>query len=274
MVLIIPFYLSLQMGILSVLGALFMGLLLGLLGAGGGILTVPILVYWVGVDGYTASAYSLFVVFVTAFVGAVSHIIRKTILIQALFKFGIPSLVSVFISRAFILPLIPNTIFSFGDWEFTKNHLILFLLSLVMIWSSVSMIRSQPATSDGKQVSSLRIIMAGLVVGLITGVLGAGGGFVLIPTMVKLLNISIKQAIGTSLSIICINTGIGFFIYSRTAHDIDWHLLSWFTTLAILGILLGGYLAKWVPDQKLKPIFGWFVLTVGIFIFVKELFLQ
>lgn len=274
MVLIIPFYLSLQMGILSVLGALFMGLLLGLLGAGGGILTVPILVYWVGVDGYTASAYSLFVVFVTAFVGATGHFVRKTIIMRALFLFGIPSLLSVYASRTFLLPIIPNVLFSIGDWAFTKSLLILFLLSLVMIWSSISMIRSKKVEPIKELPSNLSIIISGLIVGLITGVLGAGGGFVLIPTMVKLLNISIKQAIGTSLSIICINTGIGFFIYSRTTTYIDWHLLGWFTSLAVVGIILGGYLAKWVPDQKLKPIFGWFVLTVGIFILIKELFLQ
>lgn len=262
--------------LLGYAGALLMGVSLGLLGGGGSILTVPVLVYLFRVDPVLATAYSLFTVGLTSLIGALSHFRLGNIHLRTAVLFGTPSIAGVYLVRAFVVPAIPAEIVSLGDLLITKGLLLLLLFALLMLAASYSMIRKPRATQQsavkGKSSRVVPLIMAeGLVVGGITGLVGAGGGFLIIPALVLLTRLPMKQAVGTSLTIIAAKSLLGFLGDLRGDEVIDWGFLALFSFVAIAGIVAGSRLSAKVSNEKLKPAFGWFVLGMGIFILVKEL---
>ncbi|MCU0326221.1 MAG: sulfite exporter TauE/SafE family protein [Spirosomaceae bacterium] len=257
-------------------GALAMGLSLGLIGGGGSILTVPILVYLFSVDAVLATAYSLFIVGLTSLVGSVSHISQGNVHWRTAIVFGIPSIISVYLTRLFIVPLIPQNIAQFGSFAVTKPLLMLIVFAVLMVFASYSMIRE---CKNCKEVSDTPIrynypliLLEGLVVGMITGFVGAGGGFLIIPALVLLAKLPMKKAVGTSLVIIAFKSLIGFMGDLKGSETINWDFLIFFSAVAVVGILLGSILSKKVSNDKLKPAFGYFVLVMGIYIISKELF--
>ena len=264
------------MEILGYVLAVLVGVSLGLIGSGGSILTVPILVYVMGVNPVLATAYSLFIVGSTALVGGVQSAFQKKADFKTVFIFGIPSIAAVYITRMWLVPLIPAELFSIGSMVITKSIGIMVLFAIVMILASASMIRPGKVTEDNEekplQYNYPLILLEGSIVGLLTGLVGAGGGFLIIPALVILARMPMKLAVGTSLFIIAAKSLIGFIGDLQGAQVIDWSLLGTFTTLAGIGIFIGIYLAKMVSGDKLKKSFGWFVLVMGIYIFVKELF--
>jgi uncharacterized protein len=251
-----------------------MGLTLGLIGGGGSILTVPILVYLFAVDPLTATAYSLFIVGITSLIGSFSHYKQGNIHWKTALIFGVPSIAGVYLSRAVLVPLIPAQIASLGFIELTKPLFILLLFSVLMIFASISMIRKSKVTSDAGAVSYnyKLIFLEGIVVGLLTGLVGAGGGFLIIPALVLFANLPMKQAVGTSLIIIAVKSLIGFSSDLQTDMDIRWDLLVGISVISIIGIFIGSYLTKFISNEKLKPVFGYFVLIMGLYIITKELF--
>lgn len=260
-------------------GAFFMGLSLGLIGSGGSILTVPILVYLFSIDTLLAITYSLFIVGLTSLVGAVSRASSGYIHWPTTLAFGIPSVISVFLSRYFLLPLIPNIIFQFDGFPLTKSVFLLLLFAALMLVASFSMIRGQSEhaddeASDAPRYQSIYSILIGIIVGIITGILGAGGGFLIIPALVLKAKLPIRQAVGTSLIIIATNSLMGFGRDHELHELINWRFLLYFSTIAIIGILTGSALSHRISGDKLKPIFGYFVLIMGFYIIVKELFLS
>ena len=264
------------MEILGYILAVLVGVSLGLIGSGGSILTVPILVYVMGVNPILATAYSLFIVGSTALVGGVKSVSQKKADFKTVFIFGIPSIVAVYITRMWLVPLIPAELFSIGSLVITKSIGIMVLFAIVMILVSVSMIRPGNETDDEEdkplQYNYPLILLEGSIVGLLTGLVGAGGGFLIIPALVILARMPMKMAVGTSLFIIAAKSLIGFIGDLQGAQVIDWRLLGTFTGLAGIGIFIGIYLSKMISGDKLKKSFGWFVLVMGIYIFVKELF--
>lgn len=264
------------MEILGYLLAVLVGVSLGLIGSGGSILTVPILVYVMGVNPILATAYSLFIVGSTALVGGVQSALQKRADFKTVFIFGIPSIAAVYVTRMWLVPLIPAELFSIGSLVITKSIGIMVLFAIVMILASVSMIKPGKATSDDEdtqmQYNYPVILLEGTVVGLLTGLVGAGGGFLIIPALVILARMPMKLAVGTSLFIIAAKSLIGFIGDLQGAQIIDWTLLGTFTGLAGIGIFIGIYLSKKISGDKLKKSFGWFVLVMGIYIFIKELF--
>jgi len=264
------------MEILGYFLAVLVGVSLGLIGSGGSILTVPILVYIMGVNPILATAYSLFIVGSTALVGGVQSAIQKRADFKTVFIFGIPSIAAVYVTRMWLVPLIPAELFSIGSLVITKSIGIMVLFAIVMILASVSMIRPGKETDDQEdkplQYNYPMILLEGAVVGLLTGLVGAGGGFLIIPALVILARMPMKLAVGTSLFIIAAKSLIGFIGDLQGAQVIDWSLLGTFTGLAGVGIFIGIYLSKKISGDKLKKSFGWFVLIMGIYIFVKELF--
>ena len=263
--------------IMEVLGYLFslmIGVVLGLIGGGGSILTVPVLVYLFNQDALTATTYSLFVVGITSLVGSIFYFRKGLIHLKTALVFGGFSILTVFITRKFIVPAIPDEVFSLGNFLITKNILLLLLFAALMIASSLSMIRKkneEPINMGGPKYSSIAI--QGLVVGFVTGLVGAGGGFLIVPALVNFLKMDIKAAIGTSLTIIAINSLSGFAV-SATDMAINWNLILFITALAVAGIFLGSYLATKMNGKKLKPMFGYFVLIMGIYIILKETILK
>lgn len=251
-----------------------MGLSLGLIGGGGSILTVPILVYLFHVDAVLATAYSLFIVGLTSLVGSVSHIKLGNIHWKTALVFGIPSILSVFFTRSVIVPHIPNPLFSIGTLVVSKAMGLLLLFAIIMILAAYSMIKSskkKTETNESDIAFNFPLILAeGLIVGIVTGLVGAGGGFLIIPALVLLAKLPMKQAVGTSLMIIAAKSLIGFIGDMNGDEVIDWQFLGFFSTLAIVGIVAGTFLSKKIAGEKLKPAFGWFVLIMGIYIIVME----
>lgn len=262
------------MEILGYIGAVFMGLSLGLIGGGGSILTVPILVYLFSVDAVLATAYSLFIVGLTSLVGSFSHTRMGNIHWRTAIVFGIPSILAVYATRAWLVPAIPDPIIATSSFVVSKPMGILILFALLMVAAAYSMIRKgRPSVAVEGEVrfNYPLIFLEGIVVGTLTGIVGAGGGFLIIPALVLLAKLPMKQAVGTSLIIIAAKSLIGFTGDLKGDTVIDWSFLLVFSAVAIGGILLGSFLSKHVPNEKLKPAFGYFVLVMGIYIIGREL---
>lgn len=257
--------------------AALVGISLGLIGSGGSILTVPILVYVMGVNPVLATAYSLFIVGSTALVGGVQSALQKRVDFKTVLIFGIPSIAAVYATRMWLVPYIPQELFSIGSLVITKSIALMLVFAVVMILASVSMIRpgkrAQFDDQTPKEYNYPMILLEGAVVGLLTGLVGAGGGFLIIPALVLLARMPMKRAVGTSLFIIAAKSLIGFIGDLQGDEILDWKLLGIFTAFSVAGIFVGILLSKKIPGQKLKKAFGWFVLIMGVYIIIKELFL-
>jgi len=260
--------------ILGYFGALLIGVVLGLIGGGGSILTVPVLVYLMAINPVTATAYSLFVVGTSALVGALRNLPKKLIDFRTAIVFAIPAFIAVYLTRMYLVPAIPEEIFSIGGLMITKNIGIMLFFAIIMVIASISMITQKRTVDTGEeqkvQYNYPLIILEGIVVGLLTGIVGAGGGFLIIPALVLLAKLPMKKAVATSLLIIAFKSLIGF-IGDVQNLEIDWPFLLIFTAISIGGIWLGVYLNKFIDGKKLKKGFGWFVLVMGIYIILSEL---
>lgn len=254
------------------LAAVLIGVTLGLIGGGGSILTVPVLVYLVGVAPVPATAYSLFVVGLTALVGAVAYIRKGLVSYRTAVVFGIPAFIAVFLTRSFLVPAIPEQLFTVFAFSVTRDIAIMLLFAALMVAASVSMIRRSRDNDEETDIhyNYPMIFLEGAIVGVLTGLVGAGGGFLIIPALVVLARLPMKLAVGTSLLIIAVKSLVGFTGDMMTM-SVDWSFLSVFSLFAIAGILLGSWLTHYVSGKRLKPAFGWFTLAMGLYIIGKEL---
>ncbi|GAA4272876.1 sulfite exporter TauE/SafE family protein [Aquimarina gracilis] len=255
------------------IAALVIGIILGLIGGGGSILTVPVFVYLIHLNPITATAYSLFVVGVSAFVGAINNIRKGLVSFRTAIVFAIPAFIAVYATRKYLVPIIPDQIFSIKEFMITKEIGIMIFFAIIMLLASISMIRNNKKDSIPK--TNVRynypiILLEGAIIGILTGIVGAGGGFLIIPALVLLAKLPMKKAVATSLLIIAIKSLIGF-IGDVENLEIDWSFLLLFTSISIVGILIGMYLSNFIEGKKLEKAFGWFVLVMGIYIIVKEL---
>jgi len=330
------------MEVVGYLAAIVIGFTLGLIGGGGSILTVPVLVYLFGLDPVISTGYSLFVVGVSSVVGSISYMKKGLLSYKTAIVFAIPSFVAVFITRKFVVPAIPETLFSIGDLDITtdiffivilmsilfvvgylivknsasigknymkviwlmlpaaimvfvmrqfvipalpenlivigdftltKNIAIMVLFAVIMIASAFSMIKSKgklKEQDEGEPAFNYPLIVTeGAAVGTITGIVGAGGGFLIIPALVLLANLPMKMAVGTSLLIISVKSLVGF-LGDVSNQEINWMFLLIFTSISVVGIFIGTYVSRFVDSNKLKKFFGWFVLIMGVYILLKE----
>jgi len=265
------------MEVVGYIASLLIGISLGLIGGGGSILTVPVMVYLFGLQPLLATSYSLFIVGSTSMFGALNNLRKGMVNVKAALLFGASSIVTVFLTRKFLVPAIPKNIFTIGGVVITEAMLTMVLFAVLMLVASISMIRNKKVATETEEhkesFNFAKLVIYGITIGLVTGLLGAGGGFLLIPALVLLLKLPMKKAIGTSLMIIALNSLIGFT--GDIGHfDIDWFFLFKITLIAIAGIFIGGALSKKIPGEKLKKGFGWFVLVMGIYIIVKETILK
>lgn len=259
--------------IFGYLGALVVGLVLGLIGAGGSILTVPIMVYIVGINPVLATAYSLFVVGVTSLIGAIRNLKKKMVDVKTAMIFAIPAFIAVYLTRLLLVPAIPEHVFDIGGHSITKDIFIMVFFALIMLLASFSMIRGKKSNTLENQEITYNfplIAIEGVLVGVLTGIVGAGGGFLIIPALVLLAKLPMKKAVGTSLLIIAAKSLIGF-IGDVQNMAIDWLFVLTFTAISILGILIGMYFSKFISNAKLKKGFGWFVLLMAIYVIFMEL---
>lgn len=264
------------MNVIELIGygaSILIGVSLGLIGGGGSILTLPVLVYLLHIDPVLSTAYSLFIVGSTSLVGSVSFMKKKLVNYRAAVVFAVPSFITVFLTRKFLVPIIPDPLFSVAEFEMTKNMGIMIFFALIMLAASYSMIRKSTVQASNEEeelkFNYPMIALEGGLVGILTGIVGAGGGFLIIPALVLFARLPMKMAVGTSLLIIAAKSLIGF-LGDLSNLTIEWNFLLTFTSLSILGIFLGSYLSKFIPGEKLKTAFGWFVLVMGSYIILKE----
>lgn len=260
------------MEIIGYASAILIGISLGLIGGGGSILTVPVLVYLFGLDAFLAAEYSLFIVGISSAAGSLTYFKKGLVDFKTALVFGIPSIISIFMTRLYIVPLIPENVLETGNFTITKNIFLLLVFAILMIAASYKMIRKNKAenTDTGKR-NTLLAAGEGSLIGVLTGLVGAGGGFMIIPALVGLLKIPMKKAIGTSLVIIALNSLIGFSSsIGNTA--IEWKFLVSVALIAVAGIFIGSRLSEKIDGRKLKPAFGWFILAMGVYIILKEIF--
>ena len=252
--------------------ALLIGVVLGLIGGGGSILTVPMFVYLFAVNPVTATAYSLFVVGLTALVGAFQNMRKGLVDFKTAIVFSIPAFIAVYLTRRFIMPAIPDNILAIGDFMLTKNTAIMVFFALIMLLASWSMFRNKhPEPEPGAAIvyNYPLILIEGFIIGILTGLVGAGGGFLIIPALVLLAKLPMKKAVATSLLIIAVKSLIGFIGDIETM-EIDWNFLMVISLLSIIGIFAGVKLSQLIDGKKLKKAFGWFVFIMAIYILLKE----
>ena len=259
--------------IVGYLLGLLMGITLGLIGAGGSALTVPIMVFLFQLDATLATTYSLFIVGLTSLFGSFKQIKEKRIAWDFVTLFGVPSILSIFVSRRYLLPAIPKDLFDLGSLTVSKDNLLLGVFSIVLMAASYSMIKKQEykEQQSNEKANNFNLVLGGLVVGLVTGMLGAGGGFLIIPALVLWGKLPMKKAAATSLMIITINSILGFVFDEHGIRRIDWGHMFVFSIMAISGIFIGIKLSEKISGEKLKPIFGWFILAMGAFILVQQI---
>ena len=261
--------------LLGYIGAFTVGLILGLIGSGGSILSVPILVYLFGINPVTATAYSLFIVGTTSLIGSIKNLKNKLINYSTTLLFSLSAVITVYITRRYLIHLIPETIISSESIYLTKNQLIMLLFALLMLVAGFLMIKRTPKTIVGlKQTKTIApnkflIFAEGSLIGFLTGLVGAGGGFIIIPILVILSDLRMKAAIATSLAIISLKSLIGF-VGDIQNLEIDWMFLLIFSSISVAGIFIGQQFSQKVPDNKLKMVFGLFVIGIAFSILFIE----
>lgn len=238
------------------------GLVLGSIGAGGSMLAIPVLVYLFSLDMETASAYSLFLVGMTSLAGAALKQRSQLVSARAVLLFGIPSVAGAFASRKWIIGLIPDVVWQSDTFVLTKDDLLLRFFSLLMLGSSLSMLfRKQTHDADGRN-RNLMLIPVGLITGLIAGLAGAGGGFLILPALILFASLPFPMAAGTGLVIIASNSLLGF-CGDLINRSIDWSFLFMLTALSILGLLIGYWSQEKVASFPAQRVFAWFMLIIG-----------
>ncbi len=265
------------MDILQIFGyfsALIIGVSLGLIGGGGSILAVPVLAYLFSINEKAATAYSLFIVGTSALLGGWKQHLKGFVDWKTAIVFGIPAIIGVTLVRHYVVPAMPAILFEYDGFVFTRRMAMFGLFAVIMVPAAYSMLKKEKIKEGTGAVRyNYGLILAeGLIVGGITGMIGAGGGFLIIPALVILANVEMKVAIGTSLIIIAIKSLMGFFLGDALTMEVDWKFLGLFTALSFIGIFLGSYLSTFIDGKKLKKGFGYFILVMAIFIFYMEFF--
>ena len=257
------------MELLGYFGALCIGLVLGLTGGGGSVLTVPILVYVMLINPITAAAYSLFVVGTTSAFGAFQNSRKNLVDFKNGFIFAIPSFIAVYLTRKFIVPQIPEIILK-SPFIITKSMFLMVFFAIIMIFGALSVLKKKKTETLPTQKRNVLFIgIQTFCIGIIIGLVGAGGGFLIIPSLILFVKLPMRKAIGTSLFIIAMNSLIGFLGDVQNS-SIDWIFLLTFTAISVVGIFIGMYWSKFTNENQLKKIFAYFVLIMACIILLKE----
>jgi uncharacterized membrane protein YfcA len=255
---------------LGYIASIIIGISLGLIGSGGSILTIPILVYLFKVNPEQATSYSLFIVGVTAISGSYKHYKMGNLQLRSALYFAIPSVFSILLIREVIFPQIAATLFSIASYTISKDFLIMVVFAVLMMMAALSMIRKETPQVKTAKTNYPQLAVIGFFVGIVTGFLGAGGGFLIIPALIFFAHLPMKQAVGTSLFIIAINSSLGFAGDLYIGTPTDYPFLLRIAAMALIGMLIGSRLSTKIEGARLKPLFGWFVLVMGFYIIAKE----
>jgi hypothetical protein len=237
--------------------AVFVGISLGLLGGGGSILTVPLLAYVAGLDPKQAIATSLLVVGGTSAVGAVTHARAGRVRWKVAAVFGAAAMVGAYTGGRLA--------------RFVPGNILLIAFSMIMIFAAMAMLRGRKDLGDESagRLPVAKIVLQGATVGLISGLVGAGGGFLLVPALALLGGLPMPAAVGTSLVVISMQSFAGFAGH-LSGESIDWKLAGMVTAAAVIGSVIGGRLTDYVEPTTLRKAFGWFVLAMAALVLAEE----
>jgi uncharacterized protein len=260
--------------IIGYLGAAMIGVTLGLIGGGGSILTVPLLVYCFHIEPGAATAYSLFIVGITSLLGGVASATRRLVNFKTAIVFSIPSFIAVYLTRRYLIPRIPDDIFCIGTFVVTKGIAMMTLFGLLMLTAGISMIvkiDDPKVGAHSRDCNYTMMIITGFVVGVLTGIAGMGGGFLIIPSLIFFARLPMKTAVGTSLMIIGVKSLVGFAGDVGSGQAMDFRFIGIISLIAIGGILFGTYVSRFIRGSKLKISFGWFVIAMSSWMLAKEI---
>lgn len=251
--------------------SILVGISLGLIGSGGSILMIPILVYVMNISASISTTYSLFIVGISALIGSYQGHKLGLLDYKIGFYFGLPSVISIYVMRKYLMPLLPDILWKTDFFVLEKDTLIMAVFSILMISASFSMIKIKSISQNkNENINFKMIFLKGILVGVLSGFVGIGGGFLIIPTLLFSAKLEMKKAVSTSLLIISVNALVGF-LGSLENVVIHWNFLLFFTLFSVIGILIGMYLSQKISNEKLKPAFGWFIFIIGIFVIVQEI---
>jgi len=261
------------MEVLGYFAAIFIGISLGMLGGGGSILTVPVLVYFFGIAPFAATTYSLFIVGISSLAGSISYFRKDLINFRVFILFGLPSVATIFFTRRYLLTSIPSQC-TIGNYDLNRNTFLMIAFAGLMLFASLSMLKKKNNHTDesGKDTPPFRwklLLLSGIGVGLISGILGAGCGFLIVPALVLCVRLPMKIAIGTSLAIIALNSLTGFS-FSPDYSLIDWTLFTTISMIAVAGIFIGTKIAVRQSDRMLRKGFAILILCVALLILSRE----
>jgi uncharacterized membrane protein YfcA len=251
------------------------GLSLGMIGAGGSILTIPVLVYLFNVAPTMATSYSLFIVGCTSMIGGIKKANDGLVDFRISIAFAIPGFAGACVSRMF-LQWIPGEV-TFFSAIVTKDVMIMVFFSAMMFAASISMLtagNNDAIVNDSSPRNLFVIFISGFAIGLVTGIIGVGGGFLIIPALVLFAGIPMKKAVGTSLIIIAAKSLAGFAWDMRSVPDVDYLLITIVSAVATIGIFVGNYWSKFIDNTKLKRSFGWCILLISVYVLAVEMLKQ
>lgn len=247
---------------------MFVGTTLSLFGSGGSILAMPILVYFFGFPSDVAVLYSLCIVGVTSAFSL--FFLKEKINYKVVALFGLPSLVGVYLMRRLFIPMFPSAIRIF-DNTFTYDQVVLIIFAASMVVASVLLISGRKTeVSKVGEKKLVRLATSGLFVGLFTGLLGAGGGFLIVPALLYFAGVTMSTAVATSLTLVTINTTFGFISSVGQYQGVVWSFLFSFIVFSLFGMYFGSKLEQRVKSETLKKMFGWFIAGIGVLLLLKE----
>jgi uncharacterized protein len=262
---------SIWLGYLAIIGV---GLVIGLIGGGGSILTIPVLVYLFRIEPLAAISYSFFIVGTTSLAGAINKIRHGQFHLSTALWFGIPDILGVIVMRTYLFPPIPGNLFTLGDHIVTKTEAVILLFSLIMIGSAYRMLtadQEENSTLFYAEKSPRTLVILGFFTGCLTGMVGVGGGFLIVPILVLFAKQPIRMAIGTSLLIIAAKSFIGF-LTDRIHYTVDYRFIIGLSVLALAGLAAGLRWHHKVQTETMTKGFAWLVLIIGLYILTNEIF--
>lgn len=257
--------------LISLLASSIIGIAIGLLGAGGSILVMPVLVYILGLPPTIATTYSLGIVGISSAIAAMRTSLDEKVNVKVIFTFAFPAMFSIMIMRAFIMPALPKVL-EIGMLQISIDSFSMIILSILMLISAQRMISQKKLQGDESHDISLSLlVLTGLFIGVLTGFTGIGGGFLIVPVMILIGRMNVKEAAFTSMILIAMNALPGFFVDILNGKNLEWGLFTLLTIASVFGGYAGIMLSKRIRQDLLRISFGIIIALLALFILIKEL---
>jgi len=257
--------------VISIVASSIIGIAIGLLGAGGSILVMPVLVYVLGISPLIATTYSLGIVGISSAIAAIRNAREQQTNWKVLFTFAIPAIISIMIMRAYIMPALPKVL-ELGMIHISIESLSMIILSLLMLISAQRMMSSKVLQShDIQEISLMALMFTGLMIGVLTGFTGIGGGVLIVPAMILIGHMNVKEAAFTSMILIAMNTLPGLLVDIMNGKNLEWGLFTLLTNASVFGGYVGIMLSKRIRQDLLRISFGIIIALLALFILIKEL---